>query len=210
MALGPLRSGTLGSFNVGLAAGVGFLIPLGAQIDALIAAGLGPFQLDLSARLNAAISASASLGIQFGNPFAGIQAILAALVNIQAALAAALAFPLPSIQLGVRLSAMAALQGTLAIQLGGLQLAIALALQVKIPALRAAAELAASLGAGPAFAFTFDGPLAAEGASIAALFAGGLVDGGNVILPAQPVYGVVLLSSVPSVQAALGAIIQVA
>jgi hypothetical protein len=210
MALGPVRSGTLGQFNVGLAAGVGFLLPLGAQIDALIAVGLGPFQVDLSARLSAAISASASLGIQFGNPYAGIQAVLSALANIQAALSAALMFPMPSVQFGAQLSAMAALQGTLAVQLGALQLAIALALQIKIPALRAAAELTASLNAGPAFAFTFDGPLAAEGANIGALFASGLVDGSNSILPTDQVYGVVLLSSVPSVQAALGAIIQVA
>lgn len=209
MALSSLKSGTLGQFNVGLAVGLGFLVPLGAQIDLLIAAGLGPFQVDISARLNAAVAASASLGIQFGNPFAGIQAILAALANIQAALAAALVFPLPSIQVGVQLSALVALQGTLAIQLGGLQIAIALALQLKIPALRAAAELAASLNAGPAFAFTFDGPLAAQGALISALFSGGLVDGSNTIGPGQQAFGVVLLSSIPSVQAALGAIIQV-
>lgn len=209
MPLGPVRSGTLGSFNVGLATSVGFLTPLGAQVDALISAGLGPFQADLSSRLNAAAAASASIGIQFGNPFAGIQAVLAALVNIQAALAAALAFPLPSVQLGARLGAMAALQGTLAVQLGGLQLAIAQAVQVKIPALRAAAELAASLGAGPAFAFTFTGLLAVEGVNIATLFSTGLVDGSNTILPTQDVSGVVLVASVPSVQAALSAIIQV-
>ncbi len=209
MTLGPVRSGTLGSYNVGLASAVGFLVPLGAQIDALIAAGLGPFQVDLSARLNAALAITAGLAVQVSDPFAALRALLAALVSLQASLTAALAFPLPSIQFGVQLSAMAAMQGTLAVQLGGLQLAVQLALQLKIPALRAAAALAASLNAGPAFAFTFDGPLAAQGAAIAALFAGGLSDGPNIIFPGQQVAGVVLLSAVPSVQLALSAIIQV-
>lgn len=210
MPLGTPISGTLGSFNVGLAAAVGFLAPLGIQIDALIALGLGPFQLDLSARLNAALAAQASLAISIGNPLASLQILLAAVANLQAALQGALSLSLSlNVSVSLNLSLMAALSGSLAIQLGGLQLAIRLALQIKIPALRAAAELAASMNAGPAFAFTYTGALGSVGSEIAALYAAGLVDGSNVIDPTDDVYGVTLLSSIPSVQAALQAIIQV-
>jgi hypothetical protein len=210
MALGALKSGTLGGFNVGLAVAVGFLVPLGIQIDALIAAGLGPFQLDISARLMATLSMSVGLSIQVGNPFAGIQAVLMALANIQVALSLALEFPIPSIQIGVQLSASIALAGTLSIQLGGLQLAIQLALAIKIPALRATAQLAASLNAGPVFAFTFAGDsLATTGTEVNGLFAGGLIDGTNVIQPSDPVFGIVLLSAAPSVQASFDVLFQV-
>jgi hypothetical protein len=210
MPLGTPISGTLGSFNVGLSAAVGFLVPLGIQLDALIALGLGPFQLDLSARLNAALSAQAGLAISIGNPLASLQILLAAVASLQAALQGALAFNLGlNVSISAQFSLMAALSGSLAIQLGGLSLAIRLALQIKIPALRAAAELAASLNAGPAFAFTYNGALGTVGSELGALYAAGLVDGSNVINPTDDVYGVTLLSSVPSVQAALQAIIQV-
>ena len=210
MALGTPISGTLGSFNVGLAAAVGFLVPLGVQLDALIAIGLGPFQVDLSARLNAALAAQAGLALTIGNPLASLQALLSAVAGLQAALQAALAFSLNfDIQLSANLSVMASLSGTLAITLGGLNLAIRLALQIKIPALRAAAELAASLNAGPAFAFTYNGQLSTVGSEINALYGGGLVDGSNTIDPTDDVYGVTILSSVPSVQTALQGIIQV-
>jgi hypothetical protein len=166
--------------------------------------------VDLSARLNAALAAQANLAIAIGNPLASLQALLAALVGLQAALQAALSLSLAlDVRIGAQLSVMAALSGTLAIQLGGLSLAIRLALQIKIPALRAAASLAASLNAGPAFAFTYTGALATVGNEIGALYNAGLVDGLNLINPADSVYGVTLLSSVPSVQAALQAIIQV-
>lgn len=209
MALGNVVSGTLGSFNVGLSAAVGFLVPLGIQIDALIAAGLGPFQLDISARLNALLAAQAGLAISIGNPFLSLQILLSAIASLAAAIQGALALGLPNISIGLQLSAVAALSGSLAITLGGLQLAIKLALAIKIPALRAAAELAAALSAGPAFAFTYNGPLATVGNEIGALYNAGLIDGTNVINPWDDVFGVTLLSSVPSVQAALGVIIQV-
>ena len=190
--------------------GVGFLVPLGIQIDALIAAGLGPFQLDVSARLAAALSASVGLSIQVGNPFAGIQAVLSALANIQAALALALQFPLPSLQVSVQLSAMLALEGTLAIQLGALQLAIQLALAIKIPALKAAAQLAASLTAGPVFACMFEGDsLAQTGSELGALLGGGLIDGTNVIRPTDDVFGIIMLSAIPSVRASFDVLFQV-
>lgn len=210
MALGNIVSGTLGEFNVGLSAAVGFLVPLGAQIDALIAVGLGPFKADLSARLNAALSAQAGLAISIGNPFLSLQILLSAIATLAAALQGALALGLPNIQISAQLSLVAAISGTLAITLGGLQLAIKLALALKIPALEAAATLTAAMSAGPAFAFTYNGALATVGSEISAEFNAGLVHGSNTIAPGDDVFGVTLLSSVPSVQAALGAIIQVA
>lgn len=216
MAIGAPKSGTLGSFNIGLATSLGFVVPLSGQLDALIASGLGPFQEDVSARLNAALSATASLSVMVGDPFAGIRTVLASLAGIQAALSAAIAqaalYPAGTIadsaQYGEQLSAMTALAGTLGSQLGMLQQAIQNALQVKIPAMRAAADLTASVNAGPAFFLDFEGPLKNVGVEIGALFAGGIVDGSHAILPTQQVYGVLLLSAVPSVQTALGAIIK--
>lgn len=209
MALGPVTSGTLGSYNAGLSAAIGFLVPLGAQIDALIAAGLGPFKADVGARLNAALSAQAGLAISVGNPFASLQVLLSALGTLAAALQGALAFGIPSVEIGAQLSLVAAISGSLAITLGGLELAIKLALAVKIPALRAAANITASLSAGPAFAFSYSGPLATVGNEIAAEYNAGMSHGGNSIAPGDSVYGVTLLSSIPSVQLALQAIIQV-
>jgi hypothetical protein len=216
MPIDTVKSGTLGAFNVGLAAGVGFLVPMGAQMDALVASGLGPFQADLSAQLNAALSASANLTVSVGDPTAGIRSVLASLSGIQTALAQALAeataFPsenlAASAQYSTQLSAMTALAATLGAQLGALQQAVSDATNVKLPALREAASLTESINAGPAFFIDFDGPLGTVGGELAAQFAGGLVDGSNVILPTQHVYGVLLLSSVPSVQTALSAIIK--
>ena len=222
MALANIKSGTLGAFNVGLATGVAGMsagaaavVPLGAQVDALIASGLGPFQADMSAQLNAALAASADLSVSVSNPYAGIQAVLASLANIQQALTAALSLPPePVIQYSTQLSTLMALSGTLSAQLGALQQAISQATNIKTATLRQATDLvteagalSASMSAGPAFFFDFSGPLGGVGAEIGSLFAGGLVDGSNVIAPSQQVYGVVLLSSVPSVQTALNAII---
>ena len=210
MGISTIKSGTLGGFNVGLSLAVGFLIPLGAQIDALIAFGLGPLQVDLNAQLSASLSFSAGLSISIGNPFAGIQAVLTALANIQAALALALQFQLPAVQVSLQLSVALAFQAALAIQIGALQLAISLALSIKIPALKAAAALAASINAGPVFAFMFDSDtLEKTGADIEGLFSNGLIDGANVIQPTDPVFGIVMLSSVPSVQASFDVLFQV-
>lgn len=214
MALGTPIAGTLANFNVGLSAAVGFLVPLSAQIDALIAVGLGPFKADISSRLNAALGAQAGLAISIGNPFLSLQILLSAIANLQAAIQGALAFGIPSPQIGIQLSAFAALSGSLAITLGGLELAIRLALQIKIPALQAAADLRAALNAGPAFALAYEGPLGVVGSEISAAFNSGLT-GNNLsgppstlsLSPADSVYGVTVLTSVPSVQLAIQAIL---
>lgn len=208
------KSGTLGKFNVALAASAGLLLPVGLQIDALIAAGIGPFQVNLGVQLQTALAASAGISIQLADPFAGLRRILAALANLQAAILAALAFPpLPSVQLNARLSAMAALSGTLGVQLGALNLAIEVALRLKLAALKLAAQIAESINAGPVFFIDFGGPLAQVAAEISALLAGGLVDSTvsppNVILPGQQTYGLLLIGDV-SIQGALSAIIKAA
>lgn len=209
MPLHQVKSGTLGGFNVGLALGVNALIPAAGQIDALIAAGLGPLQLNIGLQLNAAFAASASLAIQVGDPFAALEALLASLASIQVALSAALAFPIPSVQISAQLSASMALQGTLSVQLGALQQAIQLALAVKIPALAAIASLTAAMNAS-VFAFTFDSDtLAATGDEIAGLFSTGLVDGTNVVLPTDTVLGIVMLSPEPSASAAFDVLFSV-
>jgi hypothetical protein len=208
MAVGTPKSGTLGAFNVGLATSVATLVPLGAQVDALIAAGIGPFQEDLSARLNAAVSASATLSVAVGNPFAGIQSVLMSLSGIQQALQLALQYPTPTLQYSEQLSTLMALSGTLAAELGALQQVIQQSNQIKTAALRGAADLSAGVNAGPAFFFDFNGSLGAVGGELASLCVGGLIDGTNTITPTQQVYGIVLLSSVPSVQTALSAIIK--
>lgn len=215
MAIGNIASADLIDFNVGLSAAVGFLVPLGAQIDALIAAGLGPFQADISARLSALLAAQAGLAISIGNPFLSLQILLSAIATLAAALQGALALGLPNIQIGLQLSAVAALSGSLAITLGGLQIAIKLALAIKIPALRLAADIGASLSAGPLYAFDFNGDtLAAQGAEIAAVFGStGLTNPPNdPILPGNHCAGicfVVNMDAHASVFGALQAIISV-
>lgn len=155
------RAISLIDFNVGAAAAVAFLNPLSAQLDALLALGLGPFQAALAAQFNAALSAQAqlSLSLSIGDIgiIAALQASIAALAQLQAALAGALALGLPPIQLslGAELTATAALAATLQVQLGGLQLLIEAALAIKIPAVRAAAQLTAALSVGPFYCISF-------------------------------------------------------
>jgi len=207
MPLGTPKSATLGSFNVGLAAAIGFLNPLGIQIDALLAAGLGPFTAQLSAQLNASLAAQATLAIQF-DPTANIRVLANALVQLQAALEAALVVDV-SVGIQAELNIVADLAATLAIQLGGLRLAIEAALAIKIPALALAAELQAHMNA-TVFGFSFDGDtLATTGGDISTLFNSGLVDGAAEIGPGETVGGVVLLGSATLAIDAIFAIITI-
>lgn len=155
MAVTLVTSATLGELNVGLTAAVGFLNPLGAQIDALLALGLGPFEADLALQFNAALAAQASISLQIGNPLAALQAAIGALAALQAALQAALTLPPVQLSLSAELTASAALAATLSARLGGLSILIQAALAIKIPAVKAAASLAASLSAGPVFLHQF-------------------------------------------------------
>lgn len=210
MPLGTPVGADLIDFNVGLAAAVGVINPLSAQVDALLSVGLGPFQAQLSASLNASLAASATFSLQIGDPLAALQLAISALAQIQAALQLALQFPPIQLSLSAELSASAALAASLSAQLGLLNLAIQAALQIKLGAVKLAAELTANLSAGPVFAFTFSGDtLSTTGTQIQGLFAAGLVDGPASIAPGEVVDGVVLLTKVPSVSAALSAIITV-
>jgi len=200
-------SGNLIDMNAGLAAAVGFLYPLGAQIDALISLGIGPFQADLAIQFDASLSAQATLSLQVGNPLAALQLAIAAVAQLQAALQAALALPPLTLSIGAELGASAALAGALAAKLGGLQVVIEAALAVKIPAMRLASELTARLSAGPAFLISFSGDtLANVGSAVQTDFSAGITDPGppNSISPGDPVTGIIMLTKDPTAAANIG------
>jgi hypothetical protein len=214
------RAVSLLDFNAGAAASVALLNPLGAQLDALLAAGLGPFQASLAAQFNASLAAQASLSLTLSMGdfalVAQLKAAIAALAQLQAALAGGLAVGLPPIQLGLsaELSATASLAATLKAQLGGLQLLIKAALAVKIPAIRAAASLSAALAVGPFYVISFSGTTVGDVAAWLQGQAPSLkspIDAGVAELPFnQPdVFGVLIFGPNPSFQASFGAIIAV-
>lgn len=207
-------------FNIGAASAVAFLNPMGAQIDALIALGLGPFGLSLGAQFNAALAAQASLSLSLSigdvGLLASLKASIAALAALQAALAASLALGLPPIQLslGLELSATAALAASLSLQLGSIQLLIKAALAIKIPAIKAAARLSASLNVGPFVCVSFSGTtvrnvstfLAGEVAT-GQLYAA--ADGISLDVDQGDVFGVLLFGPEPSAKGSFDAIIAV-
>ena len=206
-------------FNVGAAAAVALLNPLAAQLDALLALGLGPFQTLLAAQFNAALAAQASLSLSISIGDIGIigalKASIAALAQLQAALAGALALGLPPIQLslGAELSASAALAATLQLQLGGLQLLIKAALAIKIPAIEAAASLGLALSVGPFFAISFsDTTVSAVSSWLAGEVSSGqlysAVDSVAMNV-GDPTFGVLIFGTDPSFQGAFSAIIHV-
>lgn len=198
MPITNIRSATLGEFNVALVGALAVLNPLAAQIDALIAIGLGPFKLGLMAQVNASASLSLFIGADI---IARLNLLLTALAQLQATLSA---------EVFIGVSANIDIDASLAIQVGLLELAIEAALGIKIPAIRLAASLAAQLAVGPVFALTTEGELAPVGAEIASEFSSGLSADGNTIPPTGVnTYGVYLLASDPSAILALQAIIQV-
>lgn len=213
MSITASKSGSLGSFNIGLAVAAGLINPLSAQLDALLAVGLGPFMAEISAQFNASLAATATLSLQVGNPLAALQLAISALAQLQAALQAALSLPPITLSLSAELSASVALAAALAARIGLLKLAIAAALEIKIGAVQAAAGLAAQLSLPGFVAVSFAGEtFAVNGAKIATLLGGGTVDGEALtgLLPTDTVaYGVLLAASSPSAGAALSAIIQV-
>ncbi len=209
------RAITLLEFNPGVVAAVAFLNPLAAQIDLLIALGLGPFQLSLAAQFNAMLALQAQLSLNIGLGTAGLletlKATLQAVITIQAAIAVSLSLGLPpiSISLSAELSASVALAGALKLQLGGLQLLIKAALAIKIPAL--AFALGLNLNAGPFFAISFSGVTLQNAANwlSAEVAGGGLSADSQYLAPTDQVFGVFIFGAVPSIQAAFNAIIAV-
>jgi hypothetical protein len=200
-------SGTLGSLNVGVAAAVAFLWPLGAQIDFLLALGLGPFEFDLAIQFEASLALQASLSLSISDPLLGLQLALQAVAQLQAALQAALTLPTFSISIGAELSASISLAAALSAKLGNIKLLIEAALAIKIPAMKLAMQLQLALSAGPAFLLSITGTdLATAGTDISTMFTAGLVDPGppNSILPADPVTGIILITKNAAAGAAIG------
>jgi hypothetical protein len=213
MSTTELAGGTVGEVNFGLAAAVGFLNPLGAQLDAFLAATLGPLTADLQAQYSATLQAQASIALSIGDPFAALTLALAAVGQLQAAIQAALAFPPITIAASGQLSATAALAGALQLKLGLLDAAISAMIAIKIPALQAAANLGAQLSAGPIVLMEVDAlTLAAAGAEIQTAFStgvgGSVLPPGDEILPGDgPVTAFILVTKNPVAAAALSAVL---
>jgi len=200
------NAGTLGSLNVGLSAALGFLYPLGAQIDLLIGLGLGPYEFDLALQFDASLALQATFGLQIGDPLVALQLAIQAVAQLQASLQAALTLPPITLSLSAELGASVALAGALSAKLGGLKLLIEAALNVKIPAMKLAADLTASLSAGPAFLLSFTGGLGAVGGEINTDFGSGLTHGSNNISPGDDVLGIILVTKNPTAKTAISAL----
>jgi hypothetical protein len=205
---GVVMAATLGEINVAAKASLLALNPLLAQVDFALfgSLGIGALQANLQAQLQAALKASLDIGLNIGNPFAGFQLALAGIAALQAQITLALAGGIPTISIEAtgQLSAMAALAAALEIQIGGLEALIQGALAVKIPAVSFAADLQASLGAGPVFLLSFeDMALSAAGTSIGGSFSTGLNHSGNTIAPGDVCSGIILVTKNPTAWSAL-------
>lgn len=194
---------TLGALMPGI---VLLIPPLLAGFDLVLTGqfGLGALSADITLQLNAALSVQLELGLSISNPFAAIQAQLSALLQIQASLQAALSLGLPTVsaQLSLSISASAGISAALGLQLGGISALIKASLALKIPLI----SLLASLEVGPADILTVGisgGPdtLASAGAQFAAM----AVTPGAIgtLLPTDDVIGIILLTRVPAVGAAM-------
>ena len=186
--------------------GIVLLIPpLLAGFDLVLTGsfGLGALLGDLSAQLNASLSIQLEIGLQISDPFGAISAQLSALLQVQADLEAALALGLPSISasFSLSLSASASISAALGLQIGGIQLLISASLALKIPIV----ALLASLEAGPvdllSVGFT-GGPdvLSTVGTQLNTLANSDAI---GTLLPTDQVYGVILLTKVPSASVAI-------
>lgn len=208
--LQDVGSFTLLDVNVGLAAAVGLLNPLAAQLDAVIALGLGPLQAQLAAELQAVLGINASLALSF-NPLASIQAALTALAALQAALQAALA--IPNLEINASIAANLQVAAVLQAQLGLLNAIISASIAIKIPAIQALAQLNAALSAGPVTLLSFGvdsgsfTPLSLTtiGGQVQAAFSTGVA---GPINPGDLVAGVILVTASPTAFAGIQAILK--
>lgn len=212
MAVVSLGSYTLGGVNLALAASLGLLNPLTAQLDLFLTGsfGLGPFMADLQTQFAAAIGAQASLALQVSNPLLAIQLAITSFANMAASLQAALAFGAPALglQLGVQVAAAAALGATLQAKIGGIKALIKGAAAVKIPAIAFVGSVAGSLSAGPLHLLSFTGSsLATTGSQISSMFGAGLGPP-DTILPGEIAMGLILVTKDPAVFSAMGAILK--
>jgi hypothetical protein len=187
--------------NVAAGTAVGFINPLGAQLDAMIAANLN-YRADLSSQLDASLALQATLALNMYDVVSAIKYALEALIELRASLPSQL---LPSVELG----AAAALSAALSAKLAAL-ISIDAAIPLKNSSIRAAADILAHLNVGPAVLLTFNGlsdstTLGQFGAKIKTAFESGV--GVPPINPNEPVAGIIIVTAGASVAAALGAII---
>ena len=139
-------SAPLGGINVGASLAATAIVPLLAQLQAMLTAsfGLGALKADLVAQFKASIGIS----VAFGDPIAQLKMAIQASIQVVAGLQAALALGLPtiSVQVSVSLQIAAVLQ----IKIGGINLLIDLTLGVRLAGVSFLAQLQAALSAGPA------------------------------------------------------------
>lgn len=210
---GVVYSGTLAAIDIAAAASLNVIGPMIAGIDASMFGplGIGAIQKDLQAQITASLEASASLSIGILNPLDGFLKALNDILRLQAEILRALStgsIPAASFAVTTQLSALAAFQASAAAQIGGINALLQALKSVKLPAVSFAGALATSLSAGGAFVLSFDGvSLSSAGASLSADFSAGLVHGMDTIAPTDTVYGVVILTKVPSTWTAIQAIL---
>jgi len=203
-------AGTLGDFNVGLAGAVGIINPLAAQLDAAIGLSLS-FQLELSASLDASLALQATLGLGLNLDLAAnLNAALDAVIALQAALSAGLSLGV-GLELNAELSVAASLNAALTARLGDISLLIEAMIALKIPAIRAAASLAASLSLGGIVALVFDGlsdgtQLQTIGNAIQVKFQNDIGFPGNMIPKDHPVSGIIIVTDFAPSFSAMGSI----
>jgi len=201
MSATEIKGGGLGDVNFAADAAVGFLNPLGAQIDGFLAAAIGPLTASLTASMNASASLSVSLAFSVSDPLAAIKLALEAVVQLQASLQVALA--LPPISMGFDASSSASLAASLQATLGILDIAVNALLQIKIPALYLAARVVAALETpGASLVKMSSDTLANTGVALQGLFGQGLPQAHVVPLDLIVGYAVVVKDA-PGVEASL-------
>lgn len=205
---GVTFAGALGGINLSSSASLSALTPLVQQVDFALfgSLGVGAIKADLQVQLEASLKASADISIGLLNPLVGFQRALAGIALLQAQLLAALAggIPVVSIEVTTQLAAMAAFASLVTAKIGALEAITEAGIQAKIPAVDLITKLQAALAAGPVFLLSWDGTtLSSTGASIAADFSTGLIEGLNTITPGETVYGILLVTKSPTAWAAI-------
>lgn len=199
-AVTEVAGGTLGAINVAAFNANVFLPSLSAQIDSVLALGLGPAKFDVSSQLNATLAAQATFTVQVSNPLDVLRQALAAVAQLQASLSLALTLPPVQLSFAAELGATAALAGSLTARLGAIEGLISAALAAKLPAIRFSQGLGDALGVGPAILLEFNGiadgtTMASIGNLIQTKFSGPVTFGGDTINPGDFVSGIILMTT---------------
>jgi hypothetical protein len=211
---GAVFAGTLGGINVAATQSLNVLMPVLSSVDTSLFSpfGLGSLADNLKQQLASALAGSVSLTKGLANPIDGYMKALAGITALAAQIQAALAalssglVPLstPSIETTNQLKTLSAFASSTAAQLGGLDALMQALKAAKLPAVSFAGSLSLMLTSPGAALVTFeDMTLAAAGAAIAGNFSTGLSWGPTTILPADKVWGVIILTSIPSTWTAI-------